>query len=188
MSLLSKKPIAILVAVLIILGSTMTGARLSLEKESRQIEELFYSGVDVDGYVHPSIYSQIQKRSEAANGLLSVGRSYELAAECEDLSQAREDLGYSGSVSGYYYNDTELEKAFDALKTELDKCSLSERDAKAVETYASTFKNAGNVIANSGYNEAVREFYRDVIYQFPAEWFYLNTNVDTPSYFGDMWY
>ena len=119
-----------------------------------------------------------------------MGRGYDLAAECEDLSQARERLGYSGSVSSYYYGDQELEKAFCGLQTELEKCAHTERDAKAVETYAATFKNAGGVIANSGYNEAVRAFYRDVIYQFPAKWFYYNTPlyINTPDYFGDMWY
>ncbi|MGI6029728.1 MAG: hypothetical protein ACOX81_10050 [Candidatus Heteroscillospira sp.] len=188
MSFLSKKPVAIILAALIVAGSTFTGAKVDIEKQSRQVEELFYTGVDMEGYTHPSIYSQLQKRSEAANGLLSVGKSYELTSECEDLSQAREYMSYSGSVSGYYYNDCELENAFDVLKQELDKCELSERDAKAVETYVSTFKNAGGVIEQSGYNEAVRGFYRDVIYQFPAEWFYWNSDIDTPDYFGEMWY
>ena len=190
MSFFAKKPIALLLAVFLIAGSTFTGAKVAMERDSRKVEELFYSGVETDGYLHPSIYSQLQKRSEAANGLLSVGRSYELTAECEDLSQARERLSYSSSVSSYYYSDQELEKAFTALQGELEKCALSERDAKAVDTYVSTFSNAGGVIANSGYNEAVRAFYRDVVYQFPAEWFYYNSPsyIDTPDYFGEMWY
>lgn len=188
MSIFSKKPVAIILAALIVMSATLAGAQAGIERESREIEELFYTGVEKDGYVHPSIHSQIQKRSEAANGLLSLGKQYSLDSECEALSQAREYLNYSGGVIGYYYNDLELEEAFDIMQTELNACDLDEREAKMLETYTSTFKNAAGVIANSGYNDAVREFYRDVIYQFPTEMFYDSTYMDTPDYFGTMWY
>lgn len=188
MAVLKRRSVAILIAVILVIVSTSTGVKISLESASRDIEELFYSGVEYDGYLHPSIYSQLEKRSDAANGLLTIGRKYELTAECDDLEQAREFLGYSSSPSSYYYNNEDLQKAFDVLKNELNNCELTERDAKLVEEYSSIFENATGVIDDSGYNEAVRAFYRDVIYQFPAEWFYYNMYIDTPSYFGTMWY
>ena len=190
MSILKSKPIAIIIAAVLVIGSTFLGAKISLEKEAREVMDLFYEGVEYDGYVHPSIYSQLEKRADAANGLTSVARSYGLESDCDELTEARELLFYSSGANGYYHFDQELEKAFNVLKNELENIELSEREAQAVENYVSIFENAKHVIDNSGYNDAVREFYRDEVYQFPAEFFYYNSPfyIDTPSYFGDIWY
>ena len=188
MSFFRKRSVAFVIAALVVLTTTPNGAKYSLERSSREVEELFYSGVEYGGYLHPSIYSQLQNRCDAANGLISLGRKYGLDAETEDLAAAREYMGYSSSPSGYYYNDCNLEEAFNALYTELEACELDERDRTGMEGYASTFRNAAGVIETAGYNEAVREFYHDVVYRFPAEYFYDTMYIDTPDYFGTMWY
>ncbi len=188
MSFFKRKWVAIVIAFIVIVSATNSGATASMERASREVEELFYSGVEVDGYLHPSIYSQLQKRCDAANGLISLGRKYDLSTESDALAEAREYVGYSSSPSGYYYNDVDLETAFDALCAKLSECELADRDREMMDEYVSTFDNAARVIADSGYNDAVREFYRDVVYQFPAEWFYDNLYIETPSYFGTMWY
>ncbi|MGE4353053.1 MAG: hypothetical protein AB7D36_03080 [Oscillospiraceae bacterium] len=188
MSLFAKRPVALLCALAVVVTSTAAGAKLSMEKDSRDIEEMFYSGVEYDGYVHKSIYSQITQRSDAANGLLSIAKNYGLDTEYTALKTARDNLDYTSGITFYYYSDQELATAFDNLREALSNCDLSERDAEAVENYASIFSNAGNVIDNAGYNEAVREFYRDDVYTFPAEFFYDNLSIDTPDYYGTMWY
>ena len=106
-----------------------------MERASREVEELFYSGVEVDGYLHPSIYSQLQKRCDAANGLISLGRKYDLSTESDALAEAREYVGYSSSPSGYYYNDVDLETAFDALCAKLSECELADRDREMMDEY-----------------------------------------------------
>ena len=65
MSILKSKPIAIIIAAVLVIGSTFLGAKISLEKEAREVMDLFYEGVEYDGYVHPSIYSQLEKRADA---------------------------------------------------------------------------------------------------------------------------
>jgi len=190
MSILKTKPVAILIAAVLVISTTFLGAKISLEEEGREVADLFYEGVERDGYFHPSIYSQLEIRADAANGLASVARNHGLESACEDIVRAREFLFYSGGAGSFYYNDQELEKAFYVLKSELDGVELSESEKLAVENYVSSFENAKHVIDNSGYNDAVREFYRDEVYQFPAEFFYYNSPffIDTPSYFGEMWY
>ena len=188
MSFFSKRPVAVIFAAAIVISSTLFGAKLSLDSDSRDIEDLFYSGVEYDGYVHKSIYSQITQRTDAANGLLSVAYNYDLSTEYEALKTARDNLIGTTNITYYFYGDQALETAFLNLCNALNNTNLSERDIAAVENYTSVFNNAGLVIEKAGYNDAVRSFYRDEIYQFPAEFFYDNLQIDTPNYFGTMWY
>jgi len=184
MSVLRKKPVAILIAALIVVLSTLIGARTSLSRTSGEVEELFYSGVEYDGYVHSSIASQLTKRAEAANGLLSVGRAHDLNSECTALAQAREELMAGGTISVQYLNDVALEKAFAVLQAALGKCALTERETAAVETYVSTFNNAAHVIGASGYNDAVRKAYSSTFGRFPANVLCSVTGVKAPQYFS----
>ncbi|NMA24341.1 MAG: hypothetical protein GX936_01595, partial [Clostridiales bacterium] len=73
-----KRSTAVLIAAFVIIFGTLLGVYLSLNRETAKIEAQFYNGVFLreEKYVQTSIQSQLDKRADAALGLLSVANKY----------------------------------------------------------------------------------------------------------------
>ena len=87
-----------------------------------------------------------------------------------------------GSVSYLYGLYEDLLSALKPLEEQLSLTELSDRDADGFDQYSSTISGAQSVIENSGYNESVRAFYRDVVH-FPADFLADLVGVDLPELF-----
>lgn len=186
MNFLKKRSGAVIVAILVILLSTFIGVNRSLGKACQEVSDSFYSGVyDADwGASRTSISSQLTKRQGAALGVISIASAYaELDDYANDLRDAREDMLSAEGASDSYRANVELEKCFNSLLTALDTVSLSDPEKENVAAYSTTFTGAQNVIDNSGYNEAVREFNRKVLNVFPTNFLSAISFVEKPELF-----
>ena len=188
MELLKKRSVAIIIAVLIVLLSTVYSVNRTLGAKADAVGDGFYSGAYYEGYVHKSIASQLEARVDTASALLAVAADYSgLSGECASLRAARDGLEGmlegEGGVASLYDANAELETAFRALYSELLAAGPSDRDRDSAELYEFDFSGAQRVIANSGYNESVREFRRDVLGEFPAGFLARVSFVSAPELF-----
>ena len=163
-----------MICVIVIALSTIYSAHRSLGAQVREVTDSFYTGVysaEQDRTLR-SISSQLDKRCEAANGLVALAEThsgeFEDEKASETLRSARLGLMRSNNISEKYTLNKEMDAAFSALHAELEKLDLSERDMSMLEEYTGTFRGAQTLVNSSGYNEAVRAFERTTLGSFPA--------------------
>ena len=180
MKLLKKQPIAVLIALLVVLGATFYGANRSLGLEIRQVADQFYDGVydPIQGRVLPSIYGQLEQRATAALRMVSIGEhshgdNVDLSDAATDLLAARQDLIamlMTGSPGELFLADQVLDIAATRHYAILHPLVVAAEgeDLAALESAYNTMQSAARVIRESGYNEAVRGFHRNVLERFPA--------------------
>ena len=187
MSILRKRSCAVVIALVVVCLSTLLSVNRSLGSAADRVADGFYSGVKYDGYVHKSIYSQLEQRSGAAAGLVTIGANYvALGDVTEALRSARQELANTmdgGDVAAMYKANTALQTAYEAFVYAAQNAGLSTRDQKGVDSYADTLSGAQNVIAAAGYNESVREFERKTLSRFPAGLLAPIAGVDAPVLF-----
>ena len=172
MAIFRKRSVATVIAIVVVCLATLMSVHRSLGSASRKIADSFYDGVTYDGYLHKSIYSQLELRSGAAAGLAAIGANYnELETDTDTLRTARNNLAATmdgGDIAAMYKANAQLQTACDAFLTAAGNASLSSRDSDGVEQYRSTLNGAQSVIAEAGYNESVRAFQRSHLERFPA--------------------
>ena len=180
MEKLKKRPVALLLALLIVAGSLVIGVNRSLGQEISAVGDQFFSGVydPASGFTRPSIHSQLTRRATAAVRILSIGEhshgdEASLREAGTELRAARADLvnlleaGASPRV--LHQADQVLASAVDryyALLHPLVTAALGE-DFETLEAEHSAMQSAARVISESGYNEAVGAFNRTVMGEFP---------------------
>lgn len=188
MELFKNRKVAAGILALVIILFTILGINRSLWSLSSSIEDLFYDGIynSDDRYNAPSISSQLDKRINAAMGLITVGNHYEaLASQTEALRSARIELLDAKTLPAKYAANEKMENTYPELLHALASYSgLSSEDKTAVESYASTLSGAQAVIENSSYNEKVQKYYNETIRAFPLNILNPLVFVDGPDYFN----
>lgn len=183
MNLLKKPFVAVLLSALIICSSTLLSVDVKLGKECQNITDGFYDGVVYENYQHKSIASQIKNICGAADGMVAIANNYDIDTDAVTAATAEMKSALNfGSVSYLYGLYEDLLNALKPLEEQLSLTELSDRDAKGFDQYSSTISGAQSVIDNSGYNESVRAFYRDVVH-FPADFLADLVGVDLPELF-----
>ena len=181
-----KNPVvAVLLAIIMVAAATLLSAGTKLEKKSQAVTDGFYNGVRYDGYKHSSAYSQLTNLCGAADGMTAIASNYGI--DCNEVSQASKALKDSLStmhnhIAAIYKCYSALDAALTALDSDIDSAPLSTRDAEGVAAYRETLSNAKRVIAESGYNESVRNYTNSL--GFPAAFFASICGVDAPEYFA----
>jgi hypothetical protein len=184
MTILKNRWIALLLTIIIMLLSTAFSVHRTLGAECQKVEDGFYNGVSFDGYAHKSISSQLEKRSDAVNGIVSIMANYpDLEDESAELRDARNALLDAADIDDKSKSNLELQKAFEVAAATLAGAGLTERESAAVTEYTGIFTGAQNVIDNSGYNESVREFQRSTLNVFPTNIISNLLGVKTPELF-----
>ena len=185
METLKKRPIAILLALIIVAGSTLLSVGIKLGRECQKITDGFYSGVTYDGYEHPSVQSQLKNISGAALGVTTLASNYS-GVDASAVKEARENFDSSlenGTVSEIYDRYAALLSSTQTLISNMKSQTLTDRDKAGVTQYEGIITGASSVIDKSGYNDTVREFMRDTYDVFPASLFAGITDVSAPQYF-----
>ena len=172
---------AIIVAVVIVLLSTYFGAYRSLHIDSRAVADGFSDGVDYkdssgNQYLHKSIRSQLVNRADACANMVSVANNFgEVAEETAALRAATngmKDLLYTeAGPRALYEANAKLDKAFQALSSQMDALEMDQRDRENVAADRLVMKESAEIIDESGYNESVRRFDREVLSIFPTSFF-----------------
>ena len=183
MNLLKKPFVAVLLSALIICSSTLLSVDVKLGKECQNITDGFYDGVVYENYQHKSIASQIKNICGAADGMVAIANNYDIDTDAVTAATAEMKSALNfGSVSYLYGLYEDLLNALKPLEEQLSLTELSDRDTDGFDQYSSTISGAQSVIDNSGYNESVRAFYRDVVH-FPADFLADLVGVDLPELF-----
>ena len=187
MSILRKRSFAVVIALIVVCLSTLLSVNRSLGSAAEKISDGFYSGVKYDGYVHKSIYSQLEQRSGAAAGLVAIGANYTSLDDVTDtLRSARDDLVGTmdgGDIAAMYRANTALQSAYEAFVYAAQDAGLTTRELQGLDSYVDTLSGAQSVIASAGYNESVREFNRKTFDRFPAGLLAPIAGVDAPVLF-----
>jgi hypothetical protein len=185
MSFLRKRSTAVLIAAFVIIFGTLLGVYLSLNRETAKIEAQFYNGVFLreEKYVQTSIQSQLDKRADAALGLLSVANKYVFLNDiAQKLREAREELLGADTIAAKYEANVKLENAW---KHVYESLVIHADDVPpAVESYVSTLRGAQTVIEKSDYNRLVSEFRDRTLRAFPLNILKNLVFAKYPVYFG----
>lgn len=184
MKVFTKRPFALLLSALVILGSTAFGVHRSLSPVVSSTANGFYDGVysERDGYTTMSIYSQLDAMTDAAMGLITKCGGYE--SETDRLRASRSELldaMESHDVSDMYDAYKSLCKSGGDLADAIAGTEL-ETDA-AVADYLSVFAGAQSVISASGYNASVRSLESETLDVFPTNLFSALLNIEAPELF-----
>lgn len=177
MKFLKSRAFAYLIAVIAILCAFLISARSGLREAVQKTEMLYYSGVKAEkgNYIRPSIDSQMRMKYTSANNILAVLDSHpEFSAEAEILEDAR-DYVYTNlgayreyTISSMGWANSEFNDAVTHLKHRLADAEFTEREREIIETSLEDIEGAQNMIDQSGYNDAVREFNSGKMSRFPA--------------------
>ncbi len=169
MKLLKNRFVAILISLAIVVSSTLISTNIKLGRLCDKVNNGFYTGVTYNGASHQSIASQLRTISSVAVTLAELSADYGIdAADVIDAAEAM-SIGISGcSVSENYLLYCELSDAVDKLCDSLSSAGLSALYSAKVEQCVLNMDNARRAIEESGYNESVREFYREKL-RFPAD-------------------
>lgn len=185
-NILSDRRFAAGVLAFVVLVFTPVGARMSLSRAVRDVEEQFFEGIGGRG----SIADYLEDCVDNAVGLISVGADY-AAAEAE-TGELRVDRGLlidaleGGDISEISNANALMAASFNALRDKLATLPLSDDDAMSVDYYVSQFENAQGAVSHSGYNEAAAEFIAETYDRFPAKLVGSALGVDPPELFNEV--
>lgn len=152
-----------------------------LGEKIQAVEDGFYTSVAGER----SIYSRLQEKLDAANGLWTVLEGVDTGA-AQELSDARSGLltAYeSRDIAAMYDANSELDKAYsDAVKA-LDGAELDENTQSALDDYTTNYEGAQKMIEQNSYNSSVLEFMRSTFNKFPTSELASFTGVEPPVSF-----
>lgn len=162
-----KHPItALLIAILACGFAIVMNTQMKLGERVQAVEDGFFTSVAGER----SIYSRLEEKLDAANGLWTVLEGVDSGA-AQTLSDARSGLltAYeSRDIAAMYDANTELDKAYaDAVKA-LDGAELDVNTQSALDDYTTNYEGAQKMIEQNSYNSSVLEFMRSTFNKFPA--------------------
>ncbi len=181
--MLKNRKVAMLICVIVVALSILSGARRSISEVIAETESAFVYGVDGDG---KSIYHDLGTRVQLANNLATVAERY--LDEDDDLVQAvRSDadrLEKETSPSHCYDLNEQLTRSVSDLNAALLNESLSEADEGYREGIMTDLTSYAYIISHDGYNELVRELNEETLGEFPANILKYLTFTGDAEYFG----
>ncbi len=177
-----KHPItALLIAVLACGFALVMNTQSMLGEKVQAVEDGFYTSVAGER----SIYSRLQEKLDAANGLWTVLEGVDTSA-AQELSDARSSLltAYeSRDIAAMYDANSELDKAYSNAVKALDGAELDENTQSALDDYTTNYEGAQKMIEQNSYNSSVLEFMRSTFNKFPTSELASFTGVEPPVSF-----
>lgn len=151
---------AVFMAAMILI-SVPLGAKESFKDLRREAENGYY--YDDTGY---AIYEGIDKREDAASNLITVAKKYVDANPSLDpyIDELEYRVQYSKKMYAHQCGEKEVEanylmgEAAENLCAELEKITLSEKDAKYPAKLIAEMRSEQDKIERSSYNEDAAEF------------------------------
>lgn len=191
MNALKNRTVALLLAAVLVVGSTLLSASAKLKKDIQQVTNGFYTGTLYDGEktaevpdASGSIYKQLTVITGEVDKICAIISNS--GADAEALKDASYYLKSNLSsmheyIDSIYYSYSELCDALTAIKPKLGAMGLSESEYEEINTSLTLISAAQSVIADSGYNESVRryrssmgilaEFFADICGIYEPEFF-----------------
>lgn len=177
-----KKPIvALILALVVVCGSTILNTQIKLGEEVQEVEDSFFTSVSGE----KSIYIRLDECLSAANGLWTVLVNYDSDA-ADELSEVRKDMIWDYDlqhINGLLYGNNELSEVFKNSLSVLNGYDLTDSELAAVADYSDSFYGAQKMIEKNSYNSLVQDFLRSTYNKFPASIFASIAGVDAPEIF-----
>lgn len=166
MKFFKNRAVAVLLAILVVAGSTLVNTRVRLAEACQQVEDTFFTA----SAGSKSVYARLDARLDAANGLWSIliNHDAEAAAALNQARSAMLDAYDSRDISDMYAANSRLQDAFDTAVTAVSAYTLSASESDALNDYTITFAGAQKMIDESSYNSDVLAFLRTTYNKFPA--------------------
>lgn len=168
MKLLKNRTIAVFLALVLVIVSTLISASAKMNNDIKKVTDGFYTGALYDGQktaevadASGSIYKQLTVITAEADKIYAIiansGADAEAIKEASyylksNLSSMHE---YVGSI---YWSYSELCDALTAIKPKLAAMELSESEYEDINASLTLISAAQGVIADSGYNDSVRRY------------------------------
>ncbi len=184
---LFKKPVfAFLLCSAIVCGSTLMSVNLKFGVQCREICNLFFDGMIHDGEQQYGIAKHLKDIYTACDNINIIAESYGITED--DFRYRSEDLRLALIYSEYdasyiYYCYEELLKELRYITNDLLLKDLNMDDMMDLNKELEIIDNAQESISQSGYNQAVREFLRNIP-EFPTKMLAEAADVDLPEYFS----
>ena len=181
-----KKPFfAFLLAVVVVLVSTLVSVDVKLSRKCEKVTAGFYDGIVYKGELQPAPADCIRVMCADAEAMVLKAGNYgidteELVAVITELKQSiiseTSDLETLFEDFNSFYSGTLL------LENQLNNASLSERHQAELAESFEEFELMAKELADSGYNDSVQVFLKKFD-RFPVRQFAELLNIEFPAYF-----
>lgn len=159
---------ALLLAVLLVIGSAWGKARLTFSSMQKQLDGIYTEGVDHDGQ---SIAQDIREKQKTARNCVAVARRYDSAINASFITaveSAAEGLDYAESMGERQRWEKKLDIAFSTLADALLKAPLSEKDEQYVTGFMAEYLANQDRIERDPYHEKAAAIQQDTSGWFPS--------------------
>ena len=184
MKLFKNRFFALLLAVVVVIASTLINTDVKFGRECSKVTEQFYA--DTSRSAAPASISRelvnILSDSESLSALASRYGADTKALD-DANAQLRERLTAKRGASEVYVSYNKLCAALTSLMGQLPNSTLSEQDSAEVTRCADSIAEAQNAITMSDYNSVVRAFQHRYD-RFPTSLLARLAGVDMPETFA----
>ena len=150
---LSKRPVAIVLCLLIVIGSTLLNTRIRLGSACRELHNSFYAaGSMADQLSKVCTEGETMAALAEANGIDASSLRYSTESLRGMLN--REEENASQLYSGYMWLRDELSQT----RQQLFSASLNETDATQLRAATDRLSELQSAISSSDYNAQVKSF------------------------------
>ena len=180
---MKNKFVAVLICVIVVALAIVGGARRTMSRQNREVEQMFVDGVDGDGM---SIHSDLLVRAGLAYNLTAVAERY-LDADDPLITAVRDNaraLERETSPAACYRLNALLDQSVNELDVALQHETLTEADEKYRTGIMTDLQSCAAQISHDGYNAAVRELNEVTLRKFPARYLKYVTFTGEAEYYG----
>jgi hypothetical protein len=185
MSFFKKRGVAIILAIVTVLAGTYIASYSKLSSKCESVESGFYDGVEYGGYLHPSINSQLENISDSVQGMITICNNYGVDTQqiSKDKSVLDTCIDENASISSLYTAYSSLISSINELESEMSSIELSDRYSQGWSGYVNDVASAQQTIKNSGYNDSVEDFIRNVDSNYMSAFIIQHSNLKLPESF-----
>lgn len=167
--------VAVLVFVLTMVLTVAIKGHVTLNKQAKQVENIFYNGERNDGL---SIHKDLKELGNAAKTIISIAeKELDLSTpELVNVKKGVEELSKATNPQQYYQAYQLIDGSMEPLIAQLEAKVTDETQVKILTNNTAEYRSRVKTIGYSVYNAEVRN-YKETIGHFPANMIALFTNV-----------
>ena len=177
MKILKNTVILVLLALVVVLGSTLLNTRFKLGMLCREASAEFYENT--------GIATQLDSICVDASAIASIAKEHGL--DTDSLTNAVEELqsmiSHRSSAASVYERYSKVKAELSALTAKLMSQGLGDSDSQAVTALQAKIQEAQEKISSSSYNTYIQSFLEKYD-RFPANLFAKLANVHLPEVFA----
>lgn len=186
MKILKKPFVAVLLCIVIVLGSTGLSISAGLRGKCEKVIDGFYDGLVVNREALPSIAVELRELCGIAESMVTIAGNYGIATDTLSEQASDMKLTLNSHIDDVHYIYSEYNDLSVSIKTVTEALyahGLSERHSDAMQDYSESIAAIIEAIAASGYNESVQSFLQRFD-RFPSNLYAGMFNIQYPAYFG----